>query len=151
MNASPFTGVLGLAAHPIKGAFMSYDRWKRQGTDPLRPSRLRIGANELAQSTDAQRRTIIEAFQQAVLTTEQRKADLHQRALLEMQQTETDSGAISGAASGAGTPSRSGMNSPLPPPYDGYEGKELAGLDLRDKELPPTPSSKEEVETSYFV
>jgi hypothetical protein len=125
---------------------MSYDRWKRQGTDPLRPSRLRIGANELVQSTDVQRRTIIEAFQQAALVTEQRKADLHQQALLAMQDGDTDSEAMSRAT----TPSRSGsgMNSPFPPPY---EGKELAGLYLRDKDLPPTPSSEEEVETSYFV
>jgi hypothetical protein len=123
---------------------MSYDRWKRQGTDPLRPSRLRIGANELTKCTDAQRRTIIEAFQQAALTTEQRKADLHQQAFIAMQDTSADSQAMSGT----NTPSGSGMSSPFPPPY---EGKDLAGLYLRDKELPPTPSPGDEVETSYFV
>ena len=135
-------GLLGLVAHPIKGAFLSYDRWKRQGTDPLRPSRLQMGQDALGQSSDTERRIIVEAFQQAVLVTEHRKTKLQQEALLAMQDTNIDNDALSGG----NTLSESG-SSPFPPPYG---NSDLPGR-YREKDLPPTPSFKEDAKTDYFV
>jgi hypothetical protein len=135
--------VLGLVAHPIKGAFVSYDRWKRKGNDPLRASRLQVGKDALGLASESEQQEVLRSFENAIQCTEERKAQLLREAELSMQNDDEVPSATS-----IYTASRSGTSTPVPP----YEEKRPCPTYSADvQERPPTPPPKDTPPVGFFL
>ena len=135
--------MLGLVAHPIKGAFVSYDRWKRKGNDPLQASRLQRGNEVLNLASENEQQEVIRRFQNAIHCTDQRKAELLREAELAMKDDEENT-----TAPNAYLASRSGTSTPVPPYEEKRPCPEYA-VDVQER--PPTPPPKDAIQAGFFL
>ncbi|KAJ9100141.1 hypothetical protein QFC20_005553 [Naganishia adeliensis] len=143
LQLKPAFGVLGLVAHPIKGAFVSYDRWKRKGNDPLRASRLQGGRDALNLASENEQQEVIRRFQNGIHCTDQRRAELLREAELAMKEDEEYSSAPNTYAA-----SRSGTSTPVPPYEEKRPCPEYA---VEVQERPPTPPPKDTIQAGFFL
>ncbi|KAJ9109763.1 hypothetical protein QFC19_001993 [Naganishia cerealis] len=147
LQLKPAFGVLGLIAHPIKGAFMSYGRWKRQGGDPLRTCRLQVGIDSLVSAPWNEQQQIIQAFNQALLHTDERKAELQRLTGLTVQE---DDAADQQTSMSGFNPIRSAASTPAPP-YDESAEKVYPKIHKEVEEKGPTPPPKDNPSVRHFL
>ncbi|KAJ9125420.1 hypothetical protein QFC22_000381 [Naganishia vaughanmartiniae] len=148
LQLKPAFGTLGLIAHPINGAFISYERWKRQGTNPLRASRLQLGTDSMASASEHEQQQVIQKFNEALVHTDERKAQL-QRLAEELAAVE-NSAAGRPMSTQNDKPARSGANTPVPPYEESYE-KASPDYYTGVTEKAPTPPPKDYPSEGYFL
>lgn len=135
--------MLGLVAHPIKGAFVSYDKWKRKGNDPLRTSRLQMGQDALHLSPESEQQEVLRSFEKAILRTDERKAEMLREAELSMQNDE-DLQELPTIAEA----SRSAASTPVPP-YEEKRDHPAYSIDVQERH--PTPPHKDTTPVGFFL
>ncbi|KAJ9109077.1 hypothetical protein QFC21_000405 [Naganishia friedmannii] len=148
LQLKPAFGTLGLIAHPINGAFISYERWRRQGANPLRSSRLQLGRDSLDSISEYEQQRIIQMFNKALLHTDERKAEL-QRLAEELAVEENTAGDRFMSTTDV-TSVRSGANTPVPP-YEESAEKVWPQYCTNVVEKAPTPPTKDYPSAGYFM